>query len=550
MQKGKILLIVPRYNIRYFTKDINKPNYAYTFPMGSAYISAILKREGYEVTCLNLNHFGGSLKAIIDKNLDKKYAYVCLGASALEYHTTKAIVEIVKNHKSKPKVILGGLLITCEPEVVFEDLGVDYGIIGEGEEIIVDLLSHLDKNKDVSNVKGIIYRDNKNKIVFTGRKELNNDLDNLPFPDVESLGFKEYLDNTPCNSRYSSAVFDYPRIYTVVASRGCPFNCTFCSHYNKYRKRSLDNVMRELYDVVKKYRINLITYQDEIVAFSKEKLYKLCEKMNKLRKETSWELKWALQLTVRNIDMGILKKLKESGVNIISYGFESYSKEVLKSMKKPITPEQINRAFHKTLEAGLGVQANFIFGDVAETKETAKETLDWWKKNAQGQVRLGFIQPYPGSEIYEHCLKKGIIKDKLDFLNKSGTQIGVWYNMTNNMNDKEIGRLKKEILNSEGRYCKFVIPISMKKEKENIYQFKVQCPFCGNINDYKNCFIKSKWAYGFSITCRKCNLRFFIVSYLQKIAYKYYSRIRTLQDYRVKIYETFKKTKIKKINFF
>ena len=84
--------------------------------------------------------------------------------------------------------------------------------------------------------------------------------------------------------------------------------------------------------------------------------------------------------------------------------------------KEKITPEKIDFAFKETLKSKIGIQGNFIFGDIAETKETAKETLNYWKKNAQAQISLGFVEPYPGSDIYFHCVKKGLIKDKIDFI--------------------------------------------------------------------------------------------------------------------------------------
>ena len=86
-------------------------------------------------------------------------------------------------------------------------------------------------------------------------------------------------------------------------------------------------------------------------------------------------------MSVNNVDDELLRILKDSGCKVVSYGFESISDDVLKSMKKPITAEKIDNALKLTLKQGLAIQANFIFGDIAETKSTAYETLNYWKKN-------------------------------------------------------------------------------------------------------------------------------------------------------------------------
>ncbi len=532
----KILIVVPRYNYSI------EPNFSYNFPLGLSYISAVLKKEGYNVDCLNLNHHHGTVEQLMKKTLGKKaYDFVCTGSNALGYLIVKTIIDSARKY-SNSKFILGGPIITTEPELVYNNLKPDYAVLGEGEETIIELFDFLEKNKDLKKVNGIIFK-NQGNIVITPKREPIKDIDSLPFPDLEGLEYDKQLGKAHCNDYFFSNIFDYPRTYTLLASRSCPFHCTFCYHDSGYRQRSLDSIMKEVNEAVKKYKINLIVMYDECFSVNKQRLREFCKRIEKLKKEISWDLKIAAQLTVHNINEEILTLMKEAGVDTISYGFESFSPIVLKSMNKPITPEQISNAFHATLKAGIGVQANFIFGDVAETKETAKETLGWWKKNAAGQVGLGFIQPYPGSKIYEHCIKKGIIKDKLEFI-KNEISPDHWYNMTDKMTDEEVKELRKEILNAMSKYSKFIKPLAVKKMKKNIYEFTVKCPYCKKIMTYKNCFIKNKFTYGFNLVCRDCRMRFFVVSPLQKLAYKNYSKVRALRDYEKKIIEYFSKKKI------
>ncbi len=516
----KILLVIPRYNLT------NKIDNEYTFPLGLGYISAVIKQAGYELDCLNLNHFNGLTEDLITRRLDtKRYDIVATGHIGIGYAIIEKILNTVKNHESKPKTILGGALITNEPKLIFESLKPDFAVLGEGEITIVELLDSLEKNKDLKKVNGIIYRNKNNETIFTKPRELIEDLDSIPAPDFESLGFEKKLENMGANE-----IFDNPKIYPVLCSRGCPFQCTFCHHCLgiKYRTRSIDNVMEELREAVKKYKINLIMLYDDLFSINKDRLYNFCKEIKKLLKEISWDCKWFCQLSVHNVDREMLRILKDSGCYAISYGFESYSPEVLKSMKKPITPKQIDNAIKLTKEYGLGINGGFIFGDVAETKETAKETLDYWKKNCKGLIGLTFIQPYPGSEIYNHCVKKGIIKDRLDFI-KNNLNHRTWLNMTDKMTDDEILQLKKEILEARRKYCKYVIPLKIKRDKKNKskdrYNLLIKCPFCNEIRDYKNFSINNRFHYFLGVYCKNCNTRLSVVSPLYKFGMIHYQRL-------------------------
>ena len=293
-----ILIIIPKQKA---TKD---EDYSYIFPLGITYISAVLKKEGYNVDCLNMNHRKGYIEDILTNQLNKKnYDFVGIGSITTAYQVMKKIIDTVKVHKSKPKVILGGLIITSEPETIFKLLNPDYAVIGEGEETVIELLEAIKNKKDLKKVRGLEFRDENGKIIVTERRESTNDVDKIPYPDYEGFEFDKFLDNLHPNSHdYIYSVFDHPRVYSIMGSRGCPFNCTFCYHYNRYRKRSLDSIIKELEIMIEKYRINIILFYDECIAADKSRLNELCKRMTELRKKIPWEIKWYPQLTVHNID--------------------------------------------------------------------------------------------------------------------------------------------------------------------------------------------------------------------------------------------------------
>lgn len=511
----KLLIIFPRrLGSRLDSDDIN---YSYLFPLGLAYISSVLKQSGHHVDCLNLNHRSGSVENLIHEALDAggKYDFACTGGLSPYYRHIKKIADAVHSHKSDTRLILGGGLISSEPELMLNALNPDFIVIGEGEKAIVELLSCLESKGDLSGVHGIGYRDKSGKVVCNEPQPAIMDLDSLPWPDFEGFEFGTYLDNLKPTDQFFYDLHDFPRVYPIICSRSCPYRCTFCFHPlgNKYRQRSMDSIMQELEVAIKLYRVNVIAIYDELFSYDRERVYEFCKRLKKLQEETSWEIKWSCQMRVDGLDEEFLKTMKDAGCYMVSYGFESYNQVVLDTMKKHITTEQIDNAVQLTLKNNISIQGNFIFGDRSETTQTANETLTYWKRNNHAGILLGFISPYPGTELYNNCIKKGIIKDKLDFIENHIFDI---INMTDAMTDDEFEKLKLDIFEAKLRYSIYAKPLSLKKTEDGTYNIQVKCPHCLEILEYKRYAIPSRLFYNIMAYCRRCRRRFNLVSGLYK----------------------------------
>ena len=512
--KTKVLLIAPKY---LNTEDFN---YNYTFPLGLAYVSSVLKNAGYDVTCFNMNHHKGKFEDILYNELNKeKYDFACTGHTGIGYSIVKKIIEIIRSHPSNPKVVLGGPIVTTEPTLIFNEFKPDFGIIGEAELTFLDLIDAVVKKRDLKKVNGIILRDDKGEIIITPARKPMPNINDVPIPDFDGFEFNRYLENTSPNDSYLNNPMDYPKIYPMLTSRACIFKCTFCYHADLYRERDLDAVMDEIALAIKKYNINMLMLYDDLFSYKKERIYEFCSRIKELGKTFGRELKWSCQLAVMTVDEPLLRAMKDSGCFVISYGFESVNANVLKSMIKPISKEQIDYALKTTLKCGISIQGNFIFGDVAETKESAWETLEYWKKEARGQIGLWLIQPYPGSQIYNICLKKGLIKDKLKFIRDDINTEEIVYNFTDKMTDEELMDLYEEIvkLRNSDKYCKSRIPYYVKHMHDDRYEVRVNCPYCKNNITYKNFYLPNKTSYNYFICCRNCAMRFRLVGPFIKI---------------------------------
>lgn len=518
----EILLVMPKY---LYSIKSTKPNYNYSFPMGLSYIYSVIKQNGYSIDAYNLNHEEGKVEDLMNKKLgEKKYDIVGVGGMAIDYQVVEKIINICKNHNSKPLVILGGPIITSNKEIISKNINFDIGVIGEGEITIIELLKKIEKKESIKEVKGICYKENE-KIIFTAPREQIDDLDSIPFPDYGAFGFEKVLGNQDSLGLFFG-LMDNPRAYPLLGSRGCAFQCTFCHHSigSRYRKRSVKNIINEIESAINKYKINSFVLNDDLFSANKERLYEFCKEIKKLNEKYSINLSWWCSLWVGTIDEKMLNTLKDAGCFYVGFGFESYSKDVLKSMKKPITPEQIDNAIKLCMKVNMPVVGNFIFGDINETKETAEETLNYWKNNCRGQVKLFFIHPYPGSEIYKSCLDRGIIKDELNFI-KNEIHHTYIRNMTKDMGNKEFEELKKKVYELTRTSIPYKVPFKIKKETGKKYSIYVHCPYCKKETVLKNSLILNKNYFSSQLICRECHMKYNVCSKAYKFTMDNYVKL-------------------------
>lgn len=492
---GKIFIIVPRYN------PYREKSY-YEFPLGLAYISACLKQANYAVDVLNLNHYEASqLDLIGHKMTVNNYRYVLTGGLSAHYKQLKGIVDDIRNSDPNAIVVTGGGVMTATPKLMYDYIRPDYMVLGEGEITIVKLIDELNKGgENLKYVEGIGYRNISGELIITPQRELIMDLDSLPYPDLKGFEFETYLDMQRPNDSLYLYIDDKPRFYPIISSRGCPYNCTFCYHPlgRKYRSRSVDNFIEEVKYVTGKYNIDNLAIFDELLSVNRERLFEICDRLKNLPRK----LNWMCQLRVDSIDGEMLSTMKDAGCFMISYGFESVNNIVLKSMNKHITRAEIEKALKLTRKAGIGTQGYFIFGDPAETKETAYETLDFWKKYNSYHLTMGYVRPYPGSELWKNEMSKRHLNsasDQLEFIDKCV------YDPPNlsKMNKKEWFEFQKDVQKAIILNDCFGELLSSEKIAENSYSITIRCPHCKQVITYNN--FHQRILGILKLTCRNCN---------------------------------------------
>ena len=494
-KNDRILIMVARY-IPFKEKSY------YEFPLGLAYISACLKKAGHKVDVLNLNHYEEDQIDLIRNKLGEgNYRYALTGGLSAHYKQIRGIVGDIRSSDPEVIVIVGGGIATSTPELMFDYIKPDYMVIGEGELTIVELINELDNGgKGLIHVQGICYPDSSGSLAKTEARMPIMNLDTLPWPDLDGFEFETYLDMQMPNDSLYLYVDDNPRFYPIISSRGCPYNCTFCYHPlgQKYRSRSVDNFIEEVSYVADRYKVNNLAIFDELISADRGRLFEICDRLKNLPRR----LHWMCQLRVDTVDAEMLAKMKEAGCFMISYGFESASDIVLKSMNKKINKRQIEKALELTRRAGIGVQGYFIFGDTAETAETAHETLDFWKEHKTHHITMGYVRPYPGSELWKREIAKGrfeTFEKQLSFLDQC---VNNPPNLSS-LDDTEWFRLQRDVQKALITNDHFGELVTSEKLDGDKYAVTIRCPHCGEIVTYKN--FHQRILGIFKLTCRICN---------------------------------------------
>ena len=519
----KVLLIIPRYCSKY--------GEYYDFPLGFGYISAALKIAGYDVHCLNLNNHQEPVENLVIKEVRKLQPNaIATGGLSVHYKHIKQVIGLTRIVSPNSTIIVGGGIISSEPELMLRALQADIGVIGEGDETIVKLMNCIKNESDLSIVNGIIFKSKESgeeKIVINPKATPIKDLDSLPFVDYEGLGMKEHLNFQRFTDRIWFNNINSSRIVRgveMIGSRSCPFDCSFCFHPlgRVYRERSLNNFFIEVEHLIETYNINSLMLLDELFAANAERLIEFCNRIKR------YNLKWTVQLRVDLVNEDVLDLMKNSGCVSISYGIESMSSKVLIGMKKHTKPLIIEQALDLTYKKCIDIQGNLIFGDSSETIFTAKETIDWWKHNRKYKLYLDSIQQYPGTKIYYDAINKGVLIDKLSFIERGCPTVN-----TTAMDDAMFNNIMSWI-----RFLNAVMILPAKlisfkkisifdKLRGELYDIECICPHCGEYNKFSS-LCMSEYLCGLKVprlSCCVCNHRFDIPRIIPEIEQDEYVKL-------------------------
>lgn len=387
------------------------------FPFGLLYVGTALKQKGYKVKIIDLHDNSQLEDKITDILLNSSNTMLGISALSPQYHWVKELTLKIKKILPRTPIVIGGH-ITVMHEMILNKTGVDYVCLGEGEELLPELIGKINKNESVDDVLGIAYKKG-DEIYKTGFRPLIKD---FITPDYDLIDVSRYLihpskDFFFSRSReYGNQAKDSDKLAAVMFSRGCVGGCAFCyRHLPGFRQSSVDWSWNNLMLLHNKYGVKYFRIDDELFTNDPKWFNDFYKKVVNSKINILFRISG---LRADSVNDEFLSKLKKMGCIAINYGIESGSQKILDNMNKRTTVAQNHFAIKKTIDHGMKVMAYVMFGYEGETRATLRETLDLLLGTDVGpeEVSAFYTVPLPGSKLYQDCLKKGLIKDQESFV--------------------------------------------------------------------------------------------------------------------------------------
>jgi len=379
----------------------------YIDPIGIMLVAALAKAKGHSTNLTVLTRDN-----VIDKIHDLRPDIVAYSASTGEHKYYLEVNKLIKSKFPDIFTIMGGPHATYYPQCIHEST-LDAICTGEGDEAFTELLSRLENGGDVSSVKNIVTRQEND----AGTRMLYQDLDSLPFPDRDLFYRTTELGRWPLRS--------------FVASRGCPYDCTYCFnhvfrklHHDKgkiIRRHSVDYVIEEIQRVKHQYPMGFVKFYDDIFTYKVDGW--LEEFVKKYKKDIGIPFHCLTRADLMTEDMA--KLLKEAGCFSISMSIESGNAYLRNEiLHRNMSEEQIINAFHTCRKYGINTFSNNILGLPFATIENEIETIDLNIKAKASFVEFPIFHPYPRTELGDYCIEKGIYQPDysglhMSYMNKS-----------------------------------------------------------------------------------------------------------------------------------
>lgn len=380
MGYSRVLLVRP--SVRIFSSCL---------PVGVGIISEILGEKAIEHEVMDMN-LGYKAKDLMVKIAEFRPDLIGISMLSVMYKETYGLIRKIKKKFPNADIIVGGPHVsTFREDVLRECESIDFGVVREGEEIIVELCG----GKNYKEIKGLIYH-NGGEIVYTGDKNLITNLDNFPFPKYKKFEISKYIKAIP-----------------VYSSRGCPYNCIFCSVHDVigkgFRAKTAEYVTHQLsYWYSKGYR--RMFFVDDNFSQDMDRIFRLCKL---IKKEKMDDLILACtDVRADKINKDLLKAMWEVGYREVDLGVEGGNNKILRSIKKGVTIEKIEESIKDACDLGYDVQLFFQVGFPGQTISDIEDAVELALKYPIKRALFFNTVPTPNTELFKWLTENNRLFEK------------------------------------------------------------------------------------------------------------------------------------------
>lgn len=419
MAAAPVLLLQPPISLK--ADDASK--FGCYPPLGLAYLAASLEGAGIAVVIRDLLVEGavapvplaGGLVRIgladdVIRDILRRTApdivgitntFTAFGSDALH------LARLVRETLPGALVVMGGAHATVEGPAIFDEAPVDAVVRGEGEYVFRDLvrLVRAGRADEARGLVGTIWN-TADGVVDNGYGGPIMDLDALPLPAYHLLPMDKYLWQTQANFAVSRR---WP-IGHMITTRGCLYNCIFCSTtklYKKFRPRSAQSVLEEINLLKQRYGVREIHFHDDSFFSDPKRVRALCQGLLEHRLDILWQVSQGIN-SVR-LDEDMLELMHASGMYRVGFPIESGDRDVLRFIRKPVRLEKIQRLVKKCNALGIYTFGCFMIGFPEETPEQIEHTIAFMLDSGLDYAKVSIVQPLAGSDLYGVFQRHGLV---------------------------------------------------------------------------------------------------------------------------------------------
>jgi len=377
--------------------------------MGVLVLAAVARQHGYAVHLIDAKAHGSTIEDVTRRIAALRPDYLGLSATTISVNNAGRIAERVRELQPGVVTILGGAHVSAIPERTLEAFpSIDFGIVGEGEVSLFDLLARLERGEPIDGVAGLAYR-RDGRVHANPRAPYIDDLDALPAPAWDLLPDFPH--------RFQPSLFSYPRtpVATLITSRGCPFTCTFCDRSTSGRKgrmHSVDGVVKLCANLVER-GVRHITFVDDLFTVRKQRVVELCQAFL----DHGFTFSWSCNSHPNLLDAPTLALMHRAGCWQIAYGIESGSQRVLDVVKREVRIPRMRETLRMTRAAGIRTRGFIMLGHPTEGLDSLAETDAFLRTVELDVCQITKFTPYPGTPAYPTIQQHGTFVEDWERMN-------------------------------------------------------------------------------------------------------------------------------------
>jgi len=372
-----------------------------TPPNGIGYLAGMLEANGAQ--CFYIDAIKDCLTVAEITQKAKFIQPQLIGISLLTpmYKNSKTLIQALKQNGFY--VVVGGPHASALPRETLLDTCADYLIFGEGEITLQQLCQSLHRSvvMPLAEIDGLAFKQD-DLIIVNQQRPLIQDIDSLPFPAWHLFPPDQY----PFAPQGTMAK-RYP-VAAITTSRGCPFNCAFCSTNviwrRKFRARSAKNVVDEIELLVRQFRVREIHFIDDNLTTQSERVYQICDELDKRGLKIVWSCPNGVRID--SLDINLVRRMKKSGCYSLTFGIEAGNQEILNRIRKKITLQQVEEVVTMVKNEGIETRGFFIVGLPSETRTTIRQTIDFAKKLPLSFAGFSIFVLMPGLELFKEWVQQ------------------------------------------------------------------------------------------------------------------------------------------------